>query len=548
MADKKPWTKRQLEALLSLNLKVHSEKEPELIEKAKTALRKLLADHGCSENDLNDLIRQAMEYQANTADPHAPSASAIVVAPDPPPKKATNEQIFLWTVQQFQKYVYFQSSHHYTAASLWTIHTHVFRVFKHTPRLFLCSEIEGEGKTTVEDILEGLVAMPRKRDSISAASIMRDANLHPIPTFILDEGDNLDVWNNPQIRQMINSGYKRGAKREIVVNGKPVTYNLHAPMALGCIELMPGPIMRRSIRIDMVRATPAQLAQLAFFDETDAEQNKERALVKANIVTWAYENRDKLNPNPDLPRELASSPRDAWRSLVSIADALSPEIGQLAREAALAMSGWGDNPKVYLLGHIREISKKPVDELVRPDKNPNAHLCNSPTQIASASLVANLIAHHPIWAAWDGVDHKQLPRPLTQNILAGLLKRWVRHETIWPSPRTDTSKSAMGYKYEKFQKWWERYCPDWTDDDADEEETAAPSQPLASLKELPKPEPEPQPEPTPEPKPRERLMRPKKPAPKRTAPKRREPEQTETRQINGRTIPVERKRLRREHK
>jgi hypothetical protein len=224
-------------------------------------------------------------------------------------------------------------------------------------------------------------------------------------------------------------------------------------MALACISTLPGPLMRRSIVIAMKRATREEIKKLTRFDEEDPSQKETFHTVHKYLLIWGYKCKiDKLDAHPSMPEQLSSSPADAWRPLIACADACGAEVGQIARDAAVAMSTWGDNPRVVLLANLRTVFETPLDKLVK------AHAVNTREHLASASIVAELIAINELWADWTGENNDQNPRKLTAGIMGKMLRQWVRSVTLWPMPRTDDAKSAKGYRRVDLEKLWEIYC------------------------------------------------------------------------------------------
>ena len=193
----------------------------------------------------------------------------------------------------FARYVHFPNPLYYDAAALWTLHTHVCHHFKHTPRLHLRSNIEGEGKSTVFDVLEPLVANARRSDNTTGAAVMREADERPIKTLQLDEADNLNLMTDPTFRAVLNSGYSRQGRRTIVVNGIATTYRLFAPIALAGIASLPSPLMRRSIIFDITRASRDELKTLMEIDDQDPVQKEEFDIVHAAITHWAHHVREQ---------------------------------------------------------------------------------------------------------------------------------------------------------------------------------------------------------------------------------------------------------------
>jgi hypothetical protein len=150
--------------------------------------------------------------------------------------------------------MYFRVPEYRPAIAAWIMHCHKVRRFKVTPRLHVKSVVWGEGKTTLFDILEKLVPNPERDDSTTPAIIADRADEEPPPTFLLDEADNLGLMDNPLFRAVLNSGYSyKGPRTFMGPRRQRITKRTFAPMALASIRNLPGPLMRRSIVIQMRR-------------------------------------------------------------------------------------------------------------------------------------------------------------------------------------------------------------------------------------------------------------------------------------------------------
>jgi uncharacterized protein DUF3631 len=452
VAQKKDW----LDRLSDLDALMGSTSHSNEAESCRKAILKLLEKHGKIWRDLPGLLAQARKQQGSGAAPPPPPAT---MPPSPEGDQITPLDLFKIVRALFRAYVYAQSPHHHTAFALWTMHTYVFDQFRHTPRLLLSSAIEGEGKTTVLDVLDPLVSDAHKLENVTGAALMRLANKVPPPTLLLDEGDNLNLAKAPMFRAILNAGYKRGGRRTITVRGEPVTFSVFAPIAFACISTLPGPLMRRSIVIPMKRATREEIRNLTPLNEQDPQQKEECRIVRMHLLTWGYKCKvSTLNAYPPMPSQLPSSPADAWRPLVAIADACGEGIGKIARDAAIAISGWGENPRVLLLADLRTVFETPVEKLSK------SHPVNTVEHLASASIVAELLAVNEMWADWTGENNDQNPRKMTAGIMGKMLRGppqspWIKSVTLWPSPRTEDSKSAKGYRRADLEKLWEIYCP-----------------------------------------------------------------------------------------
>jgi hypothetical protein len=199
------------------------------------------------------------------------------------------------------------------AIALWLLHTYTFRRFDHTPRLLVISPIEDCGKTTVLKVIEQLAHEPGRYGSVTAATIYYQIEHTPGITLLIDEADNLDLFNDRKMRQSFNYGHETsGADIGRYKNGRPQKYNVSTPLVLGTIQELPRPLMSRSIAIKMHRSPN----QLKTFDETD----RAFIIVREAIGKWAA--RCNLNRNPEMPAGFRGRTADNWRCLVAIADDL----------------------------------------------------------------------------------------------------------------------------------------------------------------------------------------------------------------------------------
>ena len=212
--------------------------------------------------------------------------------------------------------------------------------------------------TTLLNIVNELASKTQKTDHITAAVLFRLID-RDRPTLLLDEADNQDLPNNPILRAVINSGHHCGGKIMRYLDGQIVGFSTFAPLAFATIGTLPLPVMHRSIVIHMQRS-PADL--IRFDPRTIPDQPLDCAIVYRETFNWAT--RCTLNLDPQLPEGLRNRPADNWRPLVSIADACSPQWGEAAREAAVALSkGQDEDLGVLLLSNIREIfDRRPMTD------------------------------------------------------------------------------------------------------------------------------------------------------------------------------------------
>ena len=387
----------------------------------------LLKRLGKTWNDLSELLRDETTASAS------PQSDPRDAAPSEHPFDAYTPAETVHGI--LEKYVALEP-HEYVAVTLWIIHTHVFDRFMVTPRLVLTSPVRNCGKTTLLDIASRLVARAEKTDSITGPAIMHTVHQSK-RTLLLDEADNLEMPVKAVLRAVLNSGYRKGGNRTLMVKGTSKRFDVFAPVALASIGSLTLPLMSRSIVIRMRRHDGVQ--SLRRFDAADTA---DLDIVYSHIRHWLGQH--DLNLNPDMPPELRGRQADNWRPLLSIADACGPTWSALARDAAIAFARTDrdEDVAITLLHHIREVFyARPVD------------------RIASKLLIDRLLEHDEMWSEYRGVHGNENPRKLTQGALAALLRPFgIRPRKFWPPHRDATTKSYRGYFRSDFEAAWRAYC------------------------------------------------------------------------------------------
>ena len=408
---------------------------------ATAALLRLLAKHGLGLVDLPDIQRQHAEYEAakkGTASAATPSNNQ--------PNVPELIQHVLWEYVDLEP-------HEYIGAVLWILHTHVFNHFQVTPRLALLSPVRGCGKTNFLKVIERLTPNPERYDNITAATLFRLID-GGSPTLLLDEGDNLGLRIDRNLRNVLNGGYERGGKIGRSPGGVERDYSTFAPLAIAAIGMLPLPLMSRSIHFPMHRSRRDDLKTKEMLD-TPAEKNRLEALRRL-IVAWA-QSVTAFNKQPQLPGLLRGRMADNWRVLVSVADSFGNSYwSKAAREAAVVFAaGYHDeDAPVALLTDIRIIFIR-----LRVDRIKSLDLAHELHQLEDGMGV---------WSAWCGEHDDQAPHPISQGEIAILLRRFSRTE-LRPKPlydrgsRTSRGSAGRGYYHKQFEPWWERYCDKQSD-------------------------------------------------------------------------------------
>jgi hypothetical protein len=333
--------------------------------------------------------------------------------------------------------------------ALWILHTYIFdrRLFMHTPRLLVSSPVRGCGKTTLMLLLEALVANGDRSDSVTAASIYYAMDPYePTPTFLLDEGDNLDLLRNQILRAVLNAGYTMGGTVKRFFNGRPHKFEVFAPLGLAAIDalnILPLPLLRRCIVVEMQRhARDAKPLQRLNTQELGFQQ--ERGMMRDRFSRWAA-NFQLNSPEPTIPQQLSDSAADNWRVLLAIADDLGR--GEEARAAALALSKHQkEDETILLLTDIRTV----FDTL---------HV----NRIWVEALVKELLQMPDSqWSDWRGPHGHLQPHKLTTRELRSVLRSfpiWPAHTVFQHGTRQQRGPSNKGWYRSDFEQAWRVYCP-----------------------------------------------------------------------------------------
>jgi hypothetical protein len=347
-------------------------------------------------------------------------------------------------LRHIEDHIHMPSPHERLACALWIIHTHVFGRFEHSPRLAILSPVRRCGKTTFLILAETMCSYPDRSDGTTTAALYQTL-LEDEATLLLDEGDNLGLLQNKELRQLMHAGFQRGGTIDRGgPGGRKRKYPVYAPLAIAAIGMssLSLPLIDRSIVI-MMRRRPHGNPRLPRLNKYDPKF----AATRRQIEYWKADAR--LDPDPEVPKQLDDRAQDCWRVLISIADALG--MGRKAREAAVALSAKREesDPVVMLLRGIRWV-------------------LGAADRITSLALAEAL---KELGFQWTGLRDDKPAHPLKQGELSHLLHKLFDLETItvWPAGSRERGRGAAsgkGYFRRQFEELWASYCPD---DEGDED-------------------------------------------------------------------------------
>jgi len=267
----------------------------------------------------------------------------------------------------------------------------------------------------------------------------------PTPSFLLDEGDNLNLLHNPILRVVLNAGYIQGGTVKRYFNRRAHKFEVFAPLALAAIDalnILPLPLLRRCIVVEMQRRA-REAKPLAKLNTQDLGFQQERDMLRDRFNRWAA-NFPLEPPPPAIPPELSDSATDNWRALFAIADDLGR--GAEARAAALKLSEHQkEDETILLLSDTRivfdtfHVDRFWVEPLVEA-------LLNMPDSQ---------------WLDCRGPRGDQQPHKLTTREYRSVVGSFsIFAHTIWMrGSRQQRGASNKGYYYSDFESAWARYCP-----------------------------------------------------------------------------------------
>lgn len=214
--------------------------------------------------------------------------------------------------------------------TLWTFHTHLAFETYSTPRLQIDSTMPGSGKTTVLEHLSRYCLNPIQAASLSSPALLTRMLSNGIRTILIDEVDrSLDPKKDGvgDLIAVLNSGYKRGATRPVLVPGKGGDWEVaemstFSPVAMaGNAPALPDDTKSRCIRVLLMPDLHGTV------ETSDWEEIEEDAQALAERIRQAADSvRDYVKAvRPELPAGCIGRIKERWNPLKRVAAAASPE-------------------------------------------------------------------------------------------------------------------------------------------------------------------------------------------------------------------------------
>lgn len=348
--------------------------------------------------------------------------------------------------------------------ALWAVSTHLAVECYTTPRLLIDSPVPEAGKTTCLDHLYRLSARPVQAASLSSPAMLARMLEHQTRTILIDEADRSlspDRDGIGDLLAVLNSGYKRGATRPVLVPVKGGSWEVRemptfSPVAIaGNNPRLPDDTWSRCIRVLLLPDSQG------LAEESDWELIEDDAAKLARrIEMWADSVRDQVKTiRPPMPDRITGRFREKWTPMRRIAelaggrwpdavDAMAlqdREQADLDREDGLMR----ERPHVLLLRHVIEVWP-PGEEFV-----------------ATEELVDRLVELHP--EAWG--REGPIGRALTAHRFGRMLSKAYKINS------TRLKKDGpRGHLYRTVASVWSRMQPHPPRRPAQSAEPAEPAQ------------------------------------------------------------------------
>jgi len=212
--------------------------------------------------------------------------------------------------------------------TVWILHTHYLEpcMIRTTPRLLVDSPLPASGKTTVLEHGNKFGYRGLQAATITSDALLARCLENGLRTILIDEAEKSLRPDRPVTKDllaMVNSGYKRGGTRPVLVPTKSGSYEVKempsfAPVAMAGISPdLPGDTLSRSIRMLILpdRDGVVEPSDWEFIDEEADDLLREIESAVAESMQAVREHN-----RPELPEGIRGRMAEKWRPLKRIAD------------------------------------------------------------------------------------------------------------------------------------------------------------------------------------------------------------------------------------
>ena len=343
----------------------------------------------------------------------------------------------------FRRFIAMPDPEDYKLLVLWTVSTHLALELYTTARLLIDSTMPGSGKTTVLEHLAHLCWQPVQAASISSPALLVRLLQHGVRTLLIDEVDRSLNPKKPGVEDLIgiiNSGYKRGATRPVLVPTKGGNWEVSemptfCPVGMaGNSPHLPDDTKSRSIRILLMPDLDGVV------EDSDWEHIEDDArALHQRIVDFADRHRETVARDVDLPKGCVGRAKEKWRPL---------------KRVAMAAGGRWPNVADQLIGRGLEEDDHERDAGLRalpPGMVLMTDLHNvwpdTDDLVPTKDLVSTLIAHNPEY--WG--ENSSYGKALTEQRFGRIITQSSKVTSQRPGGR-----GSRGYMKAQFTAVWHR--------------------------------------------------------------------------------------------
>jgi hypothetical protein len=173
-------------------------------------------------------------------------------SPEPWPQPVGGAALLTEMSVAIQRYVVVEYGAAETVA-LWALHGHTLDAFSISPRLAITSPEKNCGKTTLLDVIGGLVPRPLITANATTAAIFRSIEVAR-PSLLIDEADSF-LEGREELRGILNSGHRRNGcvLRVVGEDHEPTAFSTWAATAIALIGRLAPTLEDSSLIVRMRR-------------------------------------------------------------------------------------------------------------------------------------------------------------------------------------------------------------------------------------------------------------------------------------------------------
>ena len=437
--------------LESAIVRAASQLEPGEFDRKRNRLSDII---GVSVSTLKKLVKQARRnLESESTD--AINWGDQLVEPNPEPWDGDVDTAKLYgDIKALAKRHVVMTDGQATTVALWIMYTYVYEVLPQSPILLLTSASPRCGKSTLLDLIGGLVSRCMSTANISTAAIYRSIELAK-PTLLVDEADTF-LSGNHEAAGVLNSGHtKRSAfitrVEKIGDQHLPKRFSTFCPKCVAMIDLpKSAALLDRCIVIRLERAVSTDSPEPLPYDIHEAYGDIRRRLVK-----WAE---PYLEDGLEMDLSLVSRGKNArahgnWSVLASVAQTAGDEVVKELKQAASLLSDtdkFSEDLTRDLLSALATIffDQLKAERFEEAIKTPVLALKGNHDLVASSLLTKKLNdLKHMSWADFN------VGKGITERGLAKQLKPLG----IFPQQARVNAQQTRGYRLGQFVSVWDRY-------------------------------------------------------------------------------------------